>query len=423
MSKLLDFQKNNLFTFHCKAVEVLLYIFSFTLPFSIKVSNIILVALSALLIFRKKYISDLKESLDNKILLLFSSLFLMYLLSWLWSQNERIAGFILEKHLSLILIPLILIPYKNKIQSAQIQKVLTFFVAGLLTAMLWITLNFLLEYFNSSGSMDVFYFFREEAVDFVQLHPTYLAMYLVFAISILITAISRARGKVIALYIVLVLVMLAFILLSGARMPLISLAAVIVYFLFKWFYTGRIKVKYLATGLVGLSILLLGAIQTPIVQKRIDEIKYTRFEPPTGIHFNSVNLRVAQFLCSKEILSKNWLSGVGLGDVQDVLNECYRSHDWSPALYERNYNAHSQYFQTFLTAGILGIILLISIFISLFFYFLKNTILIALIINFSICCLTESMLEKNKGLVFFVFFAIILSLENYKKSKKATSEI
>lgn len=419
MSKLLDFQNYKIEKFHWKAIEALLYIFSFTLPFSIKISNILLVVLSVLLIFRKKFTTELKESITSKVFISFLGLFLIYLLSWIWSENDKTAGFTLEKHLGLILIPLILVPLKKHVHSAQIKKVLLCFVAGILTAILWITFNFFKEYLGSSGKMDVFNFFREKAVDYVQLHPTYLAMYIVFAISIIISLPLLKKNKVNTIVRVLfILALLSFILLSGARMPLISLVVVLVYFLFTWFYSSKMPVKYLFTGLIGLSILFFGAMKTPIVQKRIDEIKYTKFAPPIGIHFNSVNLRIAQFLCSKEILSKNWLTGVGLGDVQDELNECYQSHGWSPALYERNYNAHSQYLQTFLTAGIFGIILFVSILVTLVLSNANNPILIALIINFSICCLTESMLEKNKGIIFFVFFAVLLSLENLNKQKK-----
>lgn len=422
MSKLLDFQKYNFSQIQWKAIEILLCLFTFTLPFSIKFSNILLVALSVLLIFRKSFISDLKGGLSNHIFISFSGLFLIYFVSWLWSQNSKTAGFTLEKHLGLILIPLILIPSKAFFTKNMISKILSYFIAGISAALLWISFNILNAYKDTSGKLDIFHFFRERVVDYVQLHPTYLAMYMVFAISILVSLIIfQDKREYIIFRLLLISFMLGFILLSGARMPLIALGAVLIYFLFKWFYTSNFPVSYLFIGLASIGILLFGAFKTPIVQQRINELKYTRLAPPTGIHFNSVNLRVAQFNCSREILNDNWLWGVGLGDVQDALNDCYKSHGWSPALYERNYNAHNQYFQTFLTAGILGIFLLAGCFITLFASNPRNSIMVSLIIIFSMCCLTESMLEKNKGIIFFTFFAIAMSLEQIKRNEKPTS--
>lgn len=392
-----------------------LYLFSFTLPFSLKISNVLLALTAALLIIRKDYLKDLKNALRDGTALSLFGLFLMYAVSFLWSDNKSHAGFVLEKHLSLLIIPLMTYPALHYLKS-HVKYILLSFVAGILIAYGWIFALYFLHHMHQS---DIEHYFREIVMGYVELHPTYLAIYTIFTMLIIADGFNFNDSILKkALTAILLLILLIFTLLTGARMPLLALFSIVIFTasfsLLKlrhgWIYTMGL--------LICASIVGYFSIQIPVLKNRISEITDTAFAPPIDIHFNSVNLRIAQFQCGKEVIQRHWLLGVGIGDTQDQLNACYNEHGWSPALYERNYNPHNQYIQTWLNSGILALLLLLAGIFGPVLWGKTNRLHIMLIVLFAICCLTESLLEKNKGIVFFIFFTTLLS--QYQRSIRKT---
>ena len=113
----------------------------------------------------------------------------------------------------------------------------------------------------------------------------------------------------------------------------------------------------------------------------------------------------------------NWLIGLGLGNLKSSLNSCYIENG-EKYLAGISYNTHNQYLHTWLNTGIIGFILL------LFNFFIVPSIAIkqkdlfkfSFIVFFALCCLTESMLAVQKGVVFFAFFNSFLAFSNSKQS-------
>lgn len=404
--------------YHWKLVQLIFLIFSFTLPFSIKLSNIVLFIMAALLLLRVDILRQIWEVRRFPLILPYLFLFLTYVISILWSNNSRVAGFTIEKHLALLILPITLFANFDKIRTSQISKILYAFVWGTFASYIYLFVRFLFLK-TDDHTLTLSYFFRELAVNYVQLHPTYQAMYTIFSISILLVKIVKHPiNWQSAFYILVVLVLCIFCLLTGARMPLIALFVILLAILYLALQSSKhFKITALISGvfLVGMVFLVP---QFEVFKSRIKEIKETPLEPPIGIHFNSINLRVAQLLCSKNIILDNWLLGVGVGDTQDQLNNCYCKNNWSPALYERNYNAHNQYLQTFIGTGIIGLLLFLGILFIPLWYSIKsrNVVLTILIFLFSFCCITESMLEKNKGIIFYTFFSLVLLAKSNQNS-------
>ncbi len=113
------------------------------------------------------------------------------------------------------------------------------------------------------------------------------------------------------------------------------------------------------------------------------------------------------FQCVKDLFNSSPIFGTGLGDVQNDLDACYRSHGFNSLV---DMNAHNQYFQYVLGTGLMGLILYLTFMI----FFIrkaagsKNYLLLGLLILFSLCCLTESLLERQHGVMFFSFFSSML---------------
>ena len=83
------------------------------------------------------------------------------------------------------------------------------------------------------------------------------------------------------------------------------------------------------------------------------------------------------------------------------------------------YNSHNQYFQVMLSAGILALVfLLLSILIPLYVAFkqknylwFSNTALIA------ICFLTENIIGRHDGVIFYGLFNAILAFSDFKNDQ------
>ncbi|MBK7816791.1 MAG: O-antigen ligase family protein [Sphingobacteriaceae bacterium] len=121
--------------------------------------------------------------------------------------------------------------------------------------------------------------------------------------------------------------------------------------------------------------------------------------------YNGFTTRLAQWECSYIIIKKQPLFGVGIGDTQDELQVEYKKN-FLHYSFKDKFNAHNQYFQTTLGLGLVGLVTLVSTLLVavIVAYRRRNFLYLAFIIIFSACCLTESTLCTQYGVVFYAFF-------------------
>lgn len=403
-----------------KAIFFILLLFTFTLPFSIKISNYLLFLLACLSVFRKDFIADLKSVCTDSFFLFFFSYYFILILGLGYSENFKTGLKLLEKDLSFIIFPFFLFPLYKWLSEKIITYVLITFIAGICFSSALLFCIFIFQHFTSDTTAD--YFFREKAFEYVELHPTYLAMYACFGVFIILKLPLIQKKYVLKL--ITLLILTSVIILSGARNPLVSFFTILFVFIFLRFKKVVHRIVFSITTILSMPLLLFFLLKIPVINSRFTEFE-VGLTPPLGIHYNSVNLRVAQILCAFEKGKQNWFFGTGTGDVQDQLNSCYKNHGWSSVLYLKNYNTHNQFIQTWLAVGIPGLILLTLLFLYPLLQAIKRKdfILISLILLFSFCSLTESMFEKNKGIVFYCFFVSLLYLRNKDLSSYGTPDL
>ena len=112
------------------------------------------------------------------------------------------------------------------------------------------------------------------------------------------------------------------------------------------------------------------------------------------------------------ILHNNWILGKGTGDVEESLEQAYKQINTSElqTAIKNNFNAHNQYLQTFIAIGIIGeTILLGCLFIPLYLSIIqRNYLYLCFLLLIIINLFSESMLERQAGIVFYALFNIIL---------------
>jgi O-antigen ligase len=372
-----------------------LFLIVFTLPFSILLNSYLIGGFVLLWIASGNFSSKYQKLKNQPLVYLFISLFIIRVFALFFIDNIEVGLFQLEKQLSLFLFPVIL--GSIKIRKEIIHKLLIVFAISTILATLICIVHAII---NFSGNFELFYL--NELTRPVQFHYIYFALYVAFSILILGIILEKhklkARYKILLIFLILYLIF--FLVLLSAKMVIAAFfVASLVYILQIIIRKGSFK--YLAV-MIGFTILLsLFLYSLPATRQRIETVFISN---PA---YNPLSLRLIHWKCTWEIVTQKpfyLIFGVGAGNDQKFLNACFEKEKyWA---HRFSYNAHSQFFQTLLNSGLIGLFLLILIFsIPIYFAFKNNSIFyIVFLILFALSSLTESTLTVQKGVVFYSLF-------------------
>jgi O-antigen ligase len=128
-------------------------------------------------------------------------------------------------------------------------------------------------------------------------------------------------------------------------------------------------------------------------------------------------LRFAIWECGWDVVQENKWLGVGIGDAQTELTKSYFKNNFMfAAKYNANYNAHNQFLETWIESGFVGLLLLLAIFGYLLVVAVrdKNYLLFAFTLFMFLNCMTETYLQRQKGVTLFAFVTTMLLLKQNK---------
>lgn len=262
------------------------------------------------------------------------------------------------------------------------------------------------------------------------MHPTYLALYMISAIvlmwynfSFISAGIWSKIGMVFVSFVLLFMVYRFYSL--GPWIGFIGMIAVLILA----HTIQRKKYKLALFGSLGLlGVILISFNSLPFLKSDYEGVKEKltsyfnnpeEFIEKTKNEINSIDSRILIWMTSTEVIKKHPF-GVGTGDMKDVLMQTYRDKGMDVYV-ERQLNPHCQYLQTSIAIGIIGGLFLIA---SLFYWgylaFKSNNFsLLAIIALFAFACLFESVLERQWGIVFFMFISTVW-LDQMKNNKPTT---
>lgn len=244
---------------------------------------------------------------------------------------------------------------------------------------------------------------REFTIAVTDTHPTYQALWLV--ISVLFIMKSWVNQPMKKWYLAFLICTACFwVYFIGSRMGQLGMALIIGSLLFTQIADLRIK--------LGIYILLIMGLLAMYQHPRFQEIAQG-FNPSISAdhiaHYNSSNVRLAVWHCTIETVKTNVWLGTGVGDLQAVLNLCYKTTFNAPVFTWTNYNTHNQYLHFWASAGLFG---LLSLFFQCFLlgrYFFKNKrfVAISVLMVTLLFMMTENILVRSDGIHFFTTFMAI----------------
>ncbi len=392
--------------------HIILYVLIFVIPLFPFLAPLFI----AILFFLTCYqcIKSKKNEINTSHFLLIV-FYLLSVIAFMFSDNKVAALFDLEVKLSFIVIPLIFLLSKQ-LKNLDFEKVLQVFIIGNLFAFVccvsYASYQFLIlhEGFNVFNYTS-FSIFR---------HPSYFGMYLTFsllAIHYLIKNYSFTKLELIAYLITYFFFVIAIALLS-AKVSIILTVFILFYFLFDALIK-KIRLPFLLLGiLLSFSIFYLLYKKTPLLSIRIQESMSNALINPDSINPQSGDISTTlmrKFIWQHavKLIAKQPL-GYGTGQADTVLQNSYKQQ----GLYLANthqLNAHNQYFQTALELGLFGLFLLLLIFLVPVFLKVCHPLYIPFCIIIALNFLTESMLETQAGVIFFVIFYCVLTLKSIDK--------
>lgn len=393
-----------------------LLLFSFSLPFA-GIFNSLLIVLILLMfivgVVMKKYTLNrvLTSQLYPPLVL-----YLLWIIGCFYSNRIEESLSELQLKSTILLFPFLFFFMNGKYNY---RKVLLAFVAGCLVAIL-ICLFRAVYLYATTHVVDSFLY---ADLSFF-MHPGYFSMYLVFSSLIIIFWNNEIAGDgewkfnsyIISFLLLLHYLMIALLSSRTNYIALIILLFVILYYLL--FRKRQVrKVIMMFAGLIifiGILFIMLNSSQV----HRIKRIGNILTEKEINISTTeSVDVRLLIWRCSFRIIRNNFWTGVGTADVKEALLKEYSVEHISGAE-EKELNAHNEYLQTWIGLGTPGLLaLLLLIFLTMYNSIKeRNHLLTFFLILVAINFLTESMLQRQAGVVFFAFFPFLLAFCKEEKT-------
>ncbi len=361
----------------------------------------------------------------NKLLLLPALLFTLDLIWILFAENSNEAVTLVIRKLPLLFIPLGFILVDKQLFTKDVDTVLGLFLLGcLLVSMLCYSYAIfnIIKYktiISPAGDHTMYYFSYDPLVEPFGFDAIYLSMFcnLAFISALTTTFIkNRLMRNLIALYLAI------FIILIASKIGILTLIFVTVAFTLS---ETRKKRRAIIIALAFISLFALGIYKLPFLRERFITSTDFNYSEPRGNIWNSNTFRIAIWSCAAEAVKRSPLLGYGTGGGQQALENVYKERGFIWGL-EKGYHPHNEFLTPQLDLGILGLLVLLMTLLFPLIQFIKTREIIyigwimIIFLSFSI----ESVLDRQKGIVFFSFFySLFLSKMHSTKETSETNRI
>lgn len=392
---------------------ILLCIFSFLLSLLPAAIPITIVFIIVSICINYKYLNINKKYLP---LFYLSSLFyLLHAVSYMYSVNKNDSLFDLQVKLSLFIWPLIFL-FLKPTDIKKYNIILLSYLLGCFVSSFILIYNGIICYMKHSW-IECF----SGSYISPNFHTTYIAVYYVFCVNILLYFISNYSSfvfkisKKLLMYLSVFLIMYFLVLIvqlqsKGAFISLLATLGVNTFFLIKKI---NLKQQVVIITVLTLSICTPFILSSSIRERFINSFKVINKPIAQLVNYSNVTkdgsaARKIAWYVSVNKIAENPL-GYGNGSVKKILTDEYIKLNWQIGQ-DMYINSHNQYLQTMLSVGLQGLLTLVAILFLLFYISVKNknmlllNLLVICVINF----MFESMFELQAGIVYIWFFICFL---------------
>lgn len=396
-----------------KSITFLIYCLGMLFAMPVLPSNAKSIAIGIFLAVMLWYVLAHKPRFNKWLLITNGGLFVLLGLTYFYSSDGSYAIRKLSTMSTLLLFPtvfsLLSEAHKEEIYK-QRNRFLTIYI---IAVFLLNVVPFLWFYFTHYSWEDMLIHFPTVMrVDTGKwsIHPIYLSMHCSIAILFGFYILKEMTSKLkITIVLVMMITLLLFLFLYAKKGPMLAL--VIVFTLFVLFQKRKKLVTVYIVAIIGfISLTLL------IPRTRDKFIEMQNIEVLQEGKVTSTNIRYTIYNLAQELIVESPIYGFGIGDYNNKLDEKYIENG-DKILIEGSYNAHNQYFSLLLMGGVVALLaFLIMMGMNLVFAIrFNNELLILVLIFYGIVMLTENILEREQGVIFFSFFLNFFTINSLFK--------
>ncbi|MBC8110096.1 MAG: O-antigen ligase family protein [Verrucomicrobia bacterium] len=393
-----------------------------TLPFQIHPNSVAVLLLSAHWLMEGNFSQKFQRLWQNKTALWLLAFFGLQVIGWAYTSNQAKVWGIFEKELSFLALPLI-IASSAPLSHQKVQFLFKIFVlACLLASVSCLIANGYHTYntgcwetFNPLNLSNESHFWGDGLTHFIENSPICFSLYIAFCQFFIVQNTSKHWQQLSNLHKSLRLLLLLYF--NVFMVMLSSMGSMGGFFLvsivFLFFYAFSKKYYLLVFSMIGIFIVLNVSLifLIPQTKTKIESVLRQPLKATDDEKIrNSLTLRMAKWESAWEIIQKNMFFGVGTGDAEDALEAMYKQKNYQ-YLYQMRFNAHNQFLQTWVTFGLVGLLVFaMGIFPAMIQAFRqKDYLYVCWLLVFVLVCQIECLLEINKGIVFYALFNAIFS--------------
>jgi O-antigen ligase len=407
---------------------VLLALLLITIPLK-PIFGSITVILFAIISFSRPY--KLQFSL-NKALILPIALYLLMVFSLFWTTSFEHTFSGIQKEASLLVLPSAFL-FLPKFEKKAVYKVFRWFGFSMVIFALYSFARAFFR-FNKTGNQNVFLF--NDLVS-TELNAIYIAAFASFCLFYFMALKNKKTIDFIAIYILAVFVFLLY----SKTIFFIDFCILI------WFYfkkgNAQKSVKWV-TIIMGITFLFLSILYVPQVRARfkqeyqtafVDNTIYSEsgkkdknsnyitikkawtqdiFDPQS--YFPGAAFRVFQIRIFKETFQEQnlWFTGLGQDASEQSIKDKHKQYQLFNEY--RYFNFHNQYIQIFAELGVFGFLIFVFMMLLNFKNALSNNNFLHFVFAFTmiVLFLTESVLCRQRGIIFFITLYCIFNSIDYK---------
>jgi O-antigen ligase len=389
--------------------------FLVVLPYDLFYSEIILISFGLHTLIHAK-----RENLENifsKSVLVPTSLYLLGLVSMLYSADIPEALNLATRQLAILLFPVLFAISNLDLKKYTMNLVYIFGFSCTITILyLYFDAIHTILYFKLPlASLFRLIFMNHNFSIPIGIHATYLSVYTAFAlISFLYLLVSQKQLKHKWIYVVAAAILFGGLLQLSSRSVFIAFLIVMNLVFPLLVFNGKKRLQaFLATSLISVGLLVLIYSVDSFKTRYISDLKVDLTDHVKIIE--NIEPRVARWDVMFELIKRSPVIGYGSGSETRLLKEKY----FEKGLYNsylNEFNAHNEYLSILIKTGIIGLLLFLYI---LYFGFAsairrRDVLFLSFMVIIAVVSLSENILELNKGIFFYAFF---FSLFLWKKNR------
>ncbi|MBW3518883.1 O-antigen ligase [Flavobacterium sp. NKUCC04_CG] len=411
-----------------KAIGLVAFIFGAALPLSTKMGNVALGVLMGLLLILvvKERAGFERKSFKKQLFLSTVIVFFMVIYGLLFTSDLPKGMTIIGRSISYLAVPAILFFVSRNLLKNLKNSALKGIIYGTTVAAIILLSNNFIKYFSFKKAVVIdsdlfnYYYTYLEFASILKMHPTYLGMYFLTALSaLLFVKLSIDKSLKIALGL---LFLLTIVFLNSRTVLLftIVLLFLILIRVLKGLYTQK---KLFFYGLIVLvSFVAVGSYQlfkgTYVYSRITTELSWELSTNVNSKYNNkhSADSRWSRWIVTRDLIKEKPIFGYGTGSSETLLKELYVRKGLTNSA-QSNYDTHNQYLHITIEFGVVGLLLFLFYLVGNVVRAIKlrNWISVSFFAMILICSAFENIFKFNEGVIFIAFFSNIYMFLNTRE--------